>query len=77
MPIFHFCISDDVNAEMNMECATAGEAVSSALRAMSDYVSKMSVRLGDISITVMDADRSGIAVIGVTFPKLQNKNPTH
>jgi hypothetical protein len=77
MPTFHFNIRDGVDAEMDMECATACEAVSSALRAMSEFVSRKSVRPGDISIIVMDADRSEVAVIAVTFPKIQNKGPAH
>jgi hypothetical protein len=77
MPIFHFYISDDVDAKMDLECATAFEAVSGALRAMSEFVSKKSVSPGDISITVADANRSEVAVIVVTFPRIPYEGIAH
>ena len=63
MPTFIVKISDGSQAEMNLECDTAQDAVSNALMALSDFVARRPKLPDDISITVMDADRLEIARI--------------
>lgn len=77
MPIFYFDISDGFIAEMHVECETPNDAVSLALAAMSAHVSTRATPPSDISITLVDAERSQVAVIAVTFSMIQNKSSAH
>lgn len=77
MPVFHLAITDGGNAEMEIECETAREAVSRALHAMSGFVYERPDLPGDITIIVRDIGRSQVASINVTFPFKYEKSIPH
>ena len=54
---------------MEFECSTALEAVSSALRAMSDRVRAIEALPNDICINLKDSEDVNIATINVTFTR--------